>query len=154
MAANVNQVTISGRLTRDPELRSTTGGTPLMTFSVACNERRKNAQGEWEDAANFFDCVIYGKQAEWLSQDLRKSKMVTVQGRLKQSTWEREGQRRSKVEIVADVIDYERPPREQSGYQQSGYQQARPGRGQQTAYFDQRPMQQRDDLAQSEDIPF
>ncbi len=114
---SVNRVVISGNLTRDPELRSSQSGTNILTFGMAVNDRRRNPQtGEWEDYANFVDCVLFGNRAEWLARDLRKGKKVFVEGKLRYSTWERDGQRRSKLEVVVDDIDYDRPPRQQGGY--------------------------------------
>lgn len=127
---SVNRVTISGNLTRDPELRSTQSGMNILSFGMAVNDRRRNNQtGEWEDYANFVDCVLFGNRAEWLSRDLHKGKKVFVEGKLRYSTWERDGQRRSKLEVVVDDIDYERPPRQQGGYvpQQTNYNQQQGG---------------------------
>ena len=65
---SINRVCISGNLTRDPEIRSTAGGTSVMGFGVAVNERRKSAQtGEWEDYPNFVDCTLFGRRAEGAS---------------------------------------------------------------------------------------
>ena len=114
---NINSVTISGHLTRDPELRSTQGGTSILAFGVAVNDRRKNPQtGEWEDYPNFVGVVLFGSRADWMARDLHKGKLVTVSGKLRYTTWERDGERRSKLEVVADDIDYERPPRQQQQY--------------------------------------
>ena len=122
---SVNRVAISGNLTRDPELRSTQSGMHILNFGIAVNDRRRNnATGEWEDYANFIDCVLFGNRAEWLARDLHKGKKVFVEGKLRYSSWERDGQRRSKIEVVADEIDYDRPPRAQGGYSN---QQAQPG---------------------------
>ena len=120
---SVNRVTISGNLTRDPEVRSTQSGMQILNFGMAVNDRRRNsATGEWEDYANFVDCVLFGARADWLSRDLHKGKKVFVEGKLRYSSWERDGQRRSKLEVVVDEIDYERPPRQQGGYvPQGGY---------------------------------
>ena len=68
---SINRVNISGNLTRDPELRSTAGGTQILSFGVAVNDRRRNAQtGEWEDVPNFIDCVVFGQRADALSRFL------------------------------------------------------------------------------------
>ena len=84
-----------------------------MNFGIAVNDRRKNPQtGEWEDYANFVDCVLFGKRADWLSRDLHKGKKVFLEGKLRYSKWERDGQKRSKIEVIVDDIDYERPPRD------------------------------------------
>lgn len=102
----MNSVNISGNLTRLPDLRETTGGTSILTFGVAVNDRRKNPQtGDWEDVPNFVDCVLFGKRAESLSKILTKGMKVAVSGRLRYSSWEKDGQRRSKLEVVADDVD-------------------------------------------------
>lgn len=103
---SINRVNISGNLTRDPELRQTPGGTPVLTFGVAVNDRRKNPQtGEWEDVPNFVDCVIFGNRAEPLSRFLAKGSKVAIDGKLRYSSWERDGQKRSKLEVVVDEVE-------------------------------------------------
>ena len=127
---SINRVAISGNLTRDPEVRSTQSGMSILNFGMAVNDRRRNQQtGEWEDYANFVDCVLFGNRADWLSRDLHKGKKVYVEGKLRYSSWEREGQRRSKLEVVVDEIDYERPPRQQGGYEQQQPQRSYGGQG-------------------------
>ena len=102
----INRVCISGNLTRDPELRSTAGGTSVMGFGVAVNERRKNSRtGEWEDYPNFVDCTMFGNRAEALSRILRKGMKVAIEGKLRYSSWERDGQKRSKLEVIVDEIE-------------------------------------------------
>lgn len=119
---SINRVALSGNLTRDPDLRTASNGINILTFGMAVNDRRRNGQtGEWEDYANFIDCVLFGNRAEWLAKDLRKGKKVYVEGKLRYSSWERDGQRRSKIEVVVEEIDYERTPRSQGG---QGNQQA------------------------------
>ena len=105
---SINRVNISGNLTRDPELRSTAGGTQILSFGVAVNDRRRNAQtGEWEDVPNFIDCVVFGQRADALSRFLSKGSKVAIEGKLRYSTWEtREGQRRSKLEVVVDEVEF------------------------------------------------
>lgn len=104
---SINRVCISGNLTRDPELKSTQGGSQVLNIGVAVNDRRKNPQtGEWEDVPNFIDCVVFGKRAEALSSILRKGSKVAISGRLHYSSWEKDGQRRSKLEVVADDIEF------------------------------------------------
>ena len=110
---SINRVEISGHLTRDPETRSTQGGSTILTFGMAVNDRRQNANGEWEDYPNFVDCVLFGNRADWLARDLHKGKLVHVAGKLRYSSWENDqGQRRSKLEVIVKDIDYERPPRQ------------------------------------------
>ena len=81
---SINRAEVSGNLTRDPELRSTQGGTSVLTFCLAVNDRRRNSQtGEWEDYANYLDCVVFGNRAEWLGKELRKGKKVYLDGKLR-----------------------------------------------------------------------
>ena len=102
----INRVFISGNLTRDPELRSTAGGMAVLGFGVAVNDRRKNQQtGEWEDYPNYIDCAVFGARAESLSRMLAKGSKVAVEGHLRYSSWERDGQRRRKLEVVAEEIE-------------------------------------------------
>ena len=101
---SVNSVTISGNVGRDPELRSTAGGTGVLGFSVAVNERVKRGDS-WEDYTNWVDVVIFGKRAESLSRILTKGMKVAVSGRLHYSSWEKDGQKRSKMEVVANEVD-------------------------------------------------
>lgn len=103
---SINRVVISGNLTRDPDLRSTAGGMPVLGFSVAVNDRRKNQQtGEWEDFPNFIGCTVFGKRAESLSRHLSKGSKVAVEGKLRWSQWERDGERRSKIEVIVDEVE-------------------------------------------------
>ena len=105
---SINRVNITGNLTRDPELRATAGGTQMLAFGVAVNDRRKNPQtGEWEDVPNFIDCIVFGQRAEALSRFLSKGSKVAIEGKLSYSSWEtKEGQRRSKLEVIVDEIDF------------------------------------------------
>ena len=125
---SINRVCISRNLTRDPELRSTAGGTSVMGFGVAVNERRKNAQtGEWEDYPNFVDCTLFGKRAEALEQYLSKGTKVAVEGRLRYSSWEKDGQRRSKLGVIVEEVELmsRRDGEQHQSYAQQGYQQDR-----------------------------
>lgn len=103
---SINVVNISGNLTRDSELRRTAGGTAVLGFGVAVNDRRKNQQtGEWEDYPNFVDCTVFGTRAERLAGMLTKGTKVCILGRLRYTSWERDGQKRSKIEVIADDIE-------------------------------------------------
>ena len=101
--ADINNVVLVGRLTRDAELKFTTGGQAVCKFPIAVNRRKKNGD-QWEDEANFFDVVIWGRQGESLSKHLLKGKSVGVEGELRQDRWQQDGQSRSKVEIVANNV--------------------------------------------------
>ena len=99
MAIDLNQVTMLGRLTKDPELRYTQQGNPVCTFSIA------NNQGP--DQVSFFDIVVWNKQAENCSQYLSKGKLIAITGKLNQRRWQdQNGQARSKIEIVASVVQF------------------------------------------------
>lgn len=105
---SINRVNITGNLTRDPELRATAGGTQMLAFGVAVNDRRRNQQtGEWEDFPNFVDCIVFGSRAEAVSRFITKGSKVAIEGKLRFSAWENnEGQRRSKLEVIVDEIDF------------------------------------------------
>lgn len=125
---SINRVVVSGNLTRDPELRATPGGTQVLGFGVAVNDRRRNQQtGEWEDYPNFIDCTMFGNRAEALSRILRKGMKVAIEGKLRYSSWEDKngGGRRSKVEIIPDeVVLMSQNPNGQQAPQQYAPQQA------------------------------
>ena len=101
---NINTAIITGNLTRDPELRQTASGTSVLQFSVAVNDRVKE-NGEWTDRANYIDCTMFGTRADSLSKLLHKGSKVAVQGKLHWSSWEKDGQKRSKVEIWPDTVE-------------------------------------------------
>ena len=104
---SINRVNITGKLTRDPELRVTAGGTQVLSFGVAVNDRRRNPQtGEWEDYPNFVDCTMFGTRAEAISRFLAKGNKVAIEGKLRYSSWEKDGQRRSKPEVIVDEIEF------------------------------------------------
>lgn len=105
---SINRVVISGNLTRDPELRAAQSGTAILSFSVAVNDRRRNAQtGDWEDVPNYVDCIVFGKRAEGLAKFLAKGAKVAIEGRLRWSQWQDRdtGKNRSKLEVVVDEIE-------------------------------------------------
>lgn len=119
--ANINRVVISGRLTRDPELRATAGGTSVLGLGVAVNERRKNQRtGQWEDYTNFIECSVFGNRADSLSRILAKGTLVCIEGRLRWSQWERDGQKRSKLDVVVDQIEIPSRPQGADGGQTYG----------------------------------
>jgi single-strand DNA-binding protein len=104
---SINKALISGNLTRDPELRATASGMPVLGLGVAVNDRRKNqSTGEWEDYPNFIDCTMFGSRAESVSNYLSKGSKVAIEGKLRWSQWERDGQKRSKIEIIIDEIEF------------------------------------------------
>lgn len=126
----VNVVCLAGNLTRDAELKQTTNGNAVLTFTLAVNEPYKNpTTGTWDKRPNFFDCVMFGARAEKLAQYIRKGSKVSIAGRLRYRTWEQDGVKRSKVEVVADEIelmsrDQQQQPQQQQQTQQGGFYDA------------------------------
>jgi len=108
MAGNINRVIITGNLTKDPELSSVpSSGTSVCTLRVACNGRRRNASGGWEDAPNYFDVTVFGQQGENCAQYLKKGRPVAVDGRLRWREWtSNEGQKRQAVDIIAESVQF------------------------------------------------
>ena len=100
MATDINQVVLVGRLTRDAELKYTSGGMPVCAFSIAVNYKKKSGD-QWTEEVSFFDIVLFGRQGEAIHQYLGKGKQVAVSGELRQDRWEQDGQSRSKVKIIA-----------------------------------------------------
>lgn len=106
MARSLNQVFLMGNLTRDPELRQTPNGQSVTSFSLALNRSYKDASGEWQEATDYIDIVAWGPLAERVSQYLSKGRRCLVQGRLQSRSWEQEGQKRSKVEVLANDVTF------------------------------------------------
>jgi len=104
---SINRVVVSGNLTREPELRQA-GSTTVLQFGIAVNERRRNSQtDQWEDHPNFFDVLVWGARGEGLSRVLTKGMKVAIEGKLRWSQWKaQDGTNRSRVEIVADNVDF------------------------------------------------
>jgi single-strand DNA-binding protein len=107
-ASNVNVVVITGNLTKDPELRSTGGGTPVCEMRVAVNSRRKDQSGQWVDKPNFFDVVVFGAQGENCANYLSRGRPVAVEGRLDWREWEAKegGGKRQAVQIIANSVQF------------------------------------------------
>lgn len=107
MANNINSVTLTGNLTRDPEVRETPGGLVICKFGLAVNERYKdNASGDWKEYANFFDITVFGAQGKSCGQYLRRGRPVAIQGKLRWRSWEKDGQKRSAVEVIANQVQF------------------------------------------------
>lgn len=100
---DINTLTIIGRLTSNYDLAYTAGGTARLNLSIAVNRSQKSG-GEWSDKASFFDVTVWGKTAENISPYLSKGKQIAVQGYLDQQRWEKDGQRFSKVCIIAEQV--------------------------------------------------
>lgn len=142
---SINRVVITGNLTRDPELSATAGGMSILKMGIAVNDRRKNQQtGEWEDQANYIDVVVFGQRGESLSRFLSKGSKIAVDGRLRYREWEnQQGDKRSKIEVVADDVDFMSGRGEGGGAHQSG--------GSSVPAADAAPVE---DLKDGEEIPF
>ncbi len=106
MARSVNQVILLGNLTRDPELRQIPSGQSVCSFSLALNRAYKDQSGEWQEATDFIDVVAWGPLGERVSQYLTKGRRCLVQGRLQSRSWEQDGQKRSKVEVLANDVTF------------------------------------------------
>lgn len=106
MARSVNQVILMGNLTRDPELRQTPSGQSVVSFSLALNRAYKDQSGDWQEATDYIDVVAWGPLAERVSQYMSKGRRCLVQGRLQSRSWEQDGQKRSKVEVLANDVTF------------------------------------------------
>jgi single-strand DNA-binding protein len=103
--ASFNRVILMGNTTRDIELRHTsTSKTPDCEVGLAVNDRRKNPSGEWVEETLFVDITFFGRNAEIASQYLPKGSPVLVEGRLKLDTWEKDGEKKSKMRVVCDRL--------------------------------------------------
>lgn len=143
---SINRVNITGNLTRDPDLRQSQGGTAILSLGVAVNDRRKSPQtGEWEDYPNFIDCAMFGTRAEAVNRYLQKGSKVAIEGKLRYSSWEKDGQKRSKLEVIVDEIEFMSRGQQQDAAPQGGY-----GGGYPQAPRPQTPAVD----AYDEDIPF
>lgn len=101
--ADLNRVTLIGRLTKDPELRHTASGDPVCSMRLAVNARARDENGQWGDKPNFFDVVVFGRQAENASTYLAKGRRVGIDGRLSWREWQaQDGGRRQSVEVIAN----------------------------------------------------
>lgn len=106
MARSFNQVILMGNLTRDPELRTTPNGQSVCGFSLALNRSYRTADGDWKEQTDFIDIVAWGTLGERVAQYLTKGRAALVNGRLQSRSWEQDGQKRSKVEVVANDVTF------------------------------------------------
>lgn len=107
MAADTNTTVLVGRLTRDPELRHTAGGTPVCGLRLAFSTRARDADGGWADKSNYIDVVVWGRQGETCADHLAKGRRVGVTGRLEWREWDtQDGGKRQTIEVVADHVQY------------------------------------------------
>jgi single-strand DNA-binding protein len=114
----INKVILYGNLTRDPELKAIPSGTHVASFGIATNRVYKDAKGARQEASDFHNIVVFGKQAETAAQYLKKGQGVFIEGRLQTRSWEKDGQKQYRTEIVADRVQF--GPK--SGGSAGGYQ--------------------------------
>ena len=103
--ASFNKVMLMGNLTRDPELRYTSNGSAVTSFGLAVNRKFKQGE-EWKDEVCFVDITVWGKQGENCAEYLSKGRPAFIEGFLKFSTWESDGQKRNKLEVVANTVQF------------------------------------------------
>ncbi len=106
MSMSINKVLISGNIGGDPSLRQTASGMQVLSFSVAVKDRVKGEDGQWTDRPNWIDCTMFGARAQSVSRFLSKGSKVAIEGKLRWSQWERDGQKRSKIEVIVDEIEF------------------------------------------------
>ena len=105
MPADLNRVTLVGRLTRDPELRHTGGGDPICSIRLAVSSRSRDESGNWGDKSNFFDVTVFGRQAQTAADYLAKGRRIGVDGRLSWREWQaQDGSKRQSVEVIANDV--------------------------------------------------
>ena len=106
MSKSINQVILMGNLTRDPELRTTPSGQSVCSFALAINRSWQDQSGQQQEAVDYFDVTAWGKLGELVNQYLRKGRKCLVMGRLSQRSWEQDGQKRNKVEVIANDVTF------------------------------------------------
>lgn len=106
MARSFNQVVLMGNLTRDPDLRQIPSGQSVCSFSLALNRSYKDKENNWQEATDFVDVVAWGPLGERIAQYVTKGRPVLVSGRLQSRQWESDGQKRSKLEVVANDVTF------------------------------------------------
>jgi single-strand DNA-binding protein len=104
--AMLNRVLLIGNLTRDPELKYTPQGTAVCDFAIALNEKFKAKDGTWQEKVHYIDIAAWGRTAEVCGEYLKKGRPVFVEGRLNQDRWEQDGQKRSKVRVTAERVQF------------------------------------------------
>lgn len=156
--ASYNRVILVGNLTRDPELKYLNSGTAVTDLGLAINSRRKTPNGEMVEETTFVDITFFGREAEIACEYLRKGSPALVEGRLKLDSWEKEGQKFSKLKVIGERLQL-LGSRGDSGQQRGGYsQQGGSGKG-----YSQRPQSQSQQYSQenyddmdngADDVPF
>lgn len=106
MAKGFNKVILMGNLTRDPETRQTPSGQSVTNFSLAVNRTWKGQDGQTQEAVSYIDCVAWGRTGEVIAQYMQKGRPILVSGRLDQRSWEQDGNKRSKVEVIVEDFNF------------------------------------------------
>jgi single-strand DNA-binding protein len=106
MAKGFNKVILMGNLTRDPETRTTPSGQSVTNFSLAVNRTWRGADGTNQESVSYIDCVAWGKTGEIIAQYMQRGRALLVSGRLDQRSWEQDGQKRSKVEVIVEDFNF------------------------------------------------
>ena len=155
MAKSVNKVILLGNVGKDPEIRSTGGGTMVANFTLATTDRQKDAQGNWQDRTEWHNLVAFQRTAEIVRDYVKKGTKLYVEGKIQTRSWDdkESGQKRYRTEILVNDISL-LSGRDESGGGSGGYSR----QSSNTTTFDQRGPAGQDDLAQTEisddDIPF
>ena len=102
----INKVFVFGNLTRDPELKSLPSGSKVATFSIATNRVWKGQDGNRQESTEFHNVVVFGRQAETSAQYLKKGASAFIEGRLQTRSWEQDGQKKYRTEIVAERVQF------------------------------------------------
>lgn len=102
----LNKAMVYGNLTRDPEMKALPSGTNVTEFAIATNRRYKDRDGNWQDAVDYHNVVVFGRQAETSAQYLHKGSSAFIEGRLQTRSWEKDGQKQYRTEIIADRVQF------------------------------------------------
>ena len=102
----INKAMIYGNLTRDPEMKALPSGMNVTSFSIATNRRYKDRDGNYQDAVDYHNITVFGRQAETVNQYLKKGSGAFVEGRLQTRSWEKDGVKHYRTEIVADRVQF------------------------------------------------
>jgi single-strand DNA-binding protein len=142
----LNKAFIIGNLTRDPELKSLPSGVKVTTFSVATNRVYRDSNGARQESTDFHNVVVFGRQAETCDQYLNKGSMVLVEGRMQTRSWESDGQKKYRTEIVADRVQF--------GPRSGGSSTSNEGAQQTPSYGEDQSVDYPEGDFNPEDIPF
>jgi single-strand DNA-binding protein len=162
MARTVNKVTLLGNVGKDPEIRSTPGGTMVANLTLATSDRQKDAQGNWQDRTEWHNLVAFTRTAEIVRDYVKKGSKLYIEGKIQTRSWDdkESGQKRYRTEIIVNELVLLSGREEGAGGGQGGYSRAASSGSSSAASFDQRaPAGASDDYAQSaeisdDDIPF